>query len=114
HGAELTLHTGTVEVGSRAIVLEGDAIAAGSEGWVQLYLEAPIAAAAGDRFILRLPSPSTTLAGGRFADVTPRKHPRHDAAVRKSLERREIGRASCRERGEVGEVAVGLEKEVDE
>ena len=39
HGAELTLHTGTVEVGSRAIVLEGDAIDAGSEGWVQLYLE---------------------------------------------------------------------------
>ncbi|TMG27564.1 MAG: hypothetical protein E6H97_06455, partial [Chloroflexi bacterium] len=48
-------------------------------------------AAAGDRFILRLPSPSTTLAGGRFADVTPRKHPRHDAAVRKSLERRASG-----------------------
>jgi len=91
HGAELTLHTGTVEVGSRAIVLEGDAIAAGSEGWVQLYLDAPIAAAAGDRFILRLPSPSTTLAGGRFADVAPRKHPRHDAAVRKSLERRASG-----------------------
>src|SRR5439155_1349505 len=61
HGAELTMHTGTVEVGSRAIVLEGDAIAAGSEGWVQLYLEAPIAAAAGDRFILRLPSPSAAV-----------------------------------------------------
>ena len=91
HGADLTLHTGTVEVASRAIVLEGDAINAGSEGWVQLYLEAPIAAASGDRFILRLPSPSTTLAGGRFADVAPRKHPRHDAAVRESLERRASG-----------------------
>jgi selenocysteine-specific elongation factor len=91
HGAELTLHTGTVEVGCRAIVLEGDAIDADSEGWVQLYLEAPIAAASGDRFILRLPSPSTTLAGGRFADVAPRKHPRHDAAVRQSLERRASG-----------------------
>ena len=91
HGAELTLHTGTVEVGSRAIVLEGDAIPAGSEGWVQLYLDAPIAALAGDRFILRQPSPSATLAGGRFADVAPRKHPRHDAAVRESLERRASG-----------------------
>src|SRR6266566_2253186 len=43
------------------------------------------------RFVLRLPSPSTTLAGGHFADVAPRKHPRHDAAVRESLERRASG-----------------------
>ncbi|HEV2216584.1 MAG TPA: selenocysteine-specific translation elongation factor [Candidatus Dormibacteraeota bacterium] len=91
HGAELTLHTGTAETGCRVIVLDGDSIDAGSEGWVQLYLDAPIAAASGDRFILRVPSPSTTLAGGRFADVAPRKHARHDAAVRKSLERRASG-----------------------
>ena len=91
HGAELTLHTGTAEVGCRAIVLEGDSIGAGFEGWVQVYLDAPIAARAGDRFILRLPSPSATLAGGQFADVSPRKHPRHDAAVRASLERRVAG-----------------------
>jgi selenocysteine-specific elongation factor len=91
HGAELTLHTGTAEVGARAIVLEGDAIAPGAEGWVQLYLERATAAAVGDRFILRIPSPSVTLAGGRFADVAPRKHPRHDAAVRASLERRAAG-----------------------
>ena len=91
HGAELTLHTGTLEVGARAIVLEGDAIEPGSRGWVQLYLERPVAVAAGDRFVLRVPSPSLTIAGGRFADVAPRKHPRHDAAVRASLERRAAG-----------------------
>jgi selenocysteine-specific elongation factor len=91
HGAELTLHTGAVEVGARAIVLEGDSIAAGADGWVQLYLDRPVAVAAGDRFVLRVPSPSLTLAGGRFADVAPRKHPRHDATVRASLERRAAG-----------------------
>jgi selenocysteine-specific elongation factor len=91
HGSELTLHTGTLEVGARAIVLEGDAIEAGSRGWLQLYLERPVAVAAGDRFVLRIPSPSLTIAGGRFADVAPRKHPRHDAAVRASLERRVAG-----------------------
>ena len=91
HGAELTLHTGTVEVGARAIVLEGDTIDPGAEGWVQLYLERPTAVAAGDRFVLRVPSPSLTLAGGRFADIAPHKHPRHDAAVRASLERRAAG-----------------------
>lgn len=91
HGAELLLHTGTVEVGGRAILLEGDTIEPGSQGWVQLYLERPIAAANDDRFILRIPSPSMTVAGGAISDVAPRKHPRHDAAVRESLERRAAG-----------------------
>jgi selenocysteine-specific elongation factor len=91
HGAELLLHTGTVEVGSRAILLEGDTIEPGANGWIQLYLERPIAAANGDRFILRIPSPSWTVAGGQINDVAPRKHPRHDAAVRESLERRAAG-----------------------
>src|SRR5205823_12214345 len=78
HGASLTLHTGTAEVPARAIVLEGDEVAAGATGWIQLYLERPLAAARDDRFVLRLPSPSATIAGGRFADVAPRRHPRHD------------------------------------
>ena len=91
HGAELLLHTGTVEVGCRAILLEGDTIEPGDRGWIQLYLDRPIAAANDDRFILRIPSPSLTLAGGQIKDVAPRKHPRHDAAVRESLERRAAG-----------------------
>ncbi len=91
HGTEFTLHTGTAEVGARAIVLDGDSIEPGSQGWVQLYLERPIAIAEQDRFVLRIPSPSATIAGGRFADVAPRRHPRHDAAVRESLERRVAG-----------------------
>jgi selenocysteine-specific elongation factor len=91
HGAELLLHTGTAEVGCRAIVLEGEAIEPGAAGWVQLYLERPIGAASQDRFVLRVPSPASTLAGGRFADVAPRKHSRHDVAARESLERRAAG-----------------------
>ena len=91
HGAELLLHTGTAEVGCRVIQLEGEEIAAGGRGWVQLYLERPIAAAANDRFILRIPSPAATIAGGTFIDVNPRKHARHDSAARQSLERRAAG-----------------------
>ena len=91
HGAHLSLHTGTAEVGARAILLEADEIPAGGSGWVQLYLSEPVAAGAGDRFVLRVPSPSSTLAGGRFADVSPRRHPRHDAAVARSLDRRLAG-----------------------
>ena len=91
HGAEMLLHSGTTEVGGRVIVLAGDEIAPGTEGWIQLYLERPIAAAPGDRFVLRVPSPATTVAGGTFVDVDPRKHPRHDSAVRESLARRAEG-----------------------
>ncbi len=91
HGARLQLHTGTAEVAARAIVLAADEIPPGASGWVQLYLEQPIAAAAGDRFVLRLPSPSATIAGGSFADVAPRRHPRHDVRIRESLERRASG-----------------------
>jgi selenocysteine-specific elongation factor len=91
HGAELLLHTGTAEVACRVILLEADQLDPGSEGWVQLYLERPVAAAEHDRFILRVPSPATTIAGGSFVDVTPRKHSRHDSAVRESLERRAAG-----------------------
>jgi selenocysteine-specific elongation factor len=91
HGSDLLLHTGTAEVGCRAIVLSGDAIEPGTEGWVQLYLDRAIAARAQDRFVLRVPSPTMTLAGGRFADVSPTKHSRHDIAVGESLDRRAAG-----------------------
>ncbi len=91
HGAEVLLHTGTVDATCRVIMLEGDEIPAGGQGFVQLYLDRTIAAAAGDRFVLRVPSPSVTVAGGRFIDVAPRKHARHDSAVRDSLVRRAAG-----------------------
>ncbi|HET7420767.1 MAG TPA: selenocysteine-specific translation elongation factor [Candidatus Dormibacteraeota bacterium] len=91
HGAELLLHTGTAEVGCRVIVLEGDELAPGGDGWVQVYLDRAIAALAGDRFVLRLPSPAATVAGGVFVDVAPRKHPRHESAVAESLARRADG-----------------------
>jgi selenocysteine-specific elongation factor len=90
-GQQVTLHTGTAEVGARAIVLAADEVPPGERGWVQLYLPRPVAAVAGDRFVLRQPSPPATIAGGVFADVDPRRHPRHDAAVRESLERRAAG-----------------------
>jgi selenocysteine-specific elongation factor len=91
HGQQVLLHTGTAEVSSRAIVLAAEEIRPGDSGWVQLYLQQAVAVAAGDRFVLRQPSPPATIAGGAFADVDPRRHPRHDTAVRESLERRAAG-----------------------
>ncbi|KQY99667.1 translation elongation factor [Pseudolabrys sp. Root1462] len=69
------LHHASAEVGAR-IVLLGDApIAPGAEAPVQLVLDQPIAAAAGDRFVLRDTTAQRTIGGGKFLDLRapPRK-----------------------------------------
>jgi selenocysteine-specific elongation factor len=91
HGAHLTIHTGAAEASCRAIVLGGNQIGPGQRGWLQLYLDWPLAVAAGDRYVLRQPSPSATLAGGRLIDVAPQRHHRLDGRVVESLERRAAG-----------------------
>jgi selenocysteine-specific elongation factor len=63
------LHHAATEVGAR-IVLLGDApIAPGGEAIVQLVLEHPIAAATGDRFVLRDTTAQRTIGGGKFLDL---------------------------------------------
>ena len=63
------LHHAAAEIGAR-IVLLGDApIPPGGEGLVQLVLDRPIAAAAGDRFVLRDTTAQRTIGGGSFLDL---------------------------------------------
>ncbi len=62
------LHHAAAEIGARLVLL-GDGIAPGTEGRVQLVLEQPIAAAAGDRYIVRDTSAQRTIGGGRFLDL---------------------------------------------
>jgi selenocysteine-specific elongation factor len=62
------LHHGSAEVGVRLVPL-GDPIEPGGGGLVQLVLDRPIAAAVGDRFILRDVSAQRTIGGGRFLDL---------------------------------------------
>ena len=50
-------------------MLLGDPIAPGGEGLVQLVLDRPIAAAAGDRFVIRDTSAQRTIGGGAFLDL---------------------------------------------
>ncbi|TJZ91942.1 selenocysteine-specific translation elongation factor [Paracoccus gahaiensis] len=64
------LHSHATEVGARIVPL-GDPIAPGEAGPVQIVLDRPIAAAIGDRFILRDVSASRTIGGGRFLDLRP-------------------------------------------
>ena len=85
--ARVRLHIHAAEVLARVQVLEtGSQIAPGAEGLAQLRLESPIAAVAGEPFILRSYSPSRTIAGGQILDPLAGKHRGRDLAeVRRSL-----------------------------
>ena len=64
------LHSHAAELGARIVPLAGP-IAPGASGPVQIVLDRPLAAAIGDRFILRDVSASRTIGGGRFLDLRP-------------------------------------------
>jgi selenocysteine-specific elongation factor len=77
HSQEVDFFCGSAEVPARTRLLDADAIPPGGEGWVQLRLREPVAVDAGDRFIVRLLSPSRTLGGGRVVNPHPeRRHRR--------------------------------------
>jgi selenocysteine-specific elongation factor len=95
HDDVVRVHAGTAEAIARAAVLEAEAIAPGGSGWVQLRLASPIAAAVGDRLVIRRPSPSETLGGGTVADTSgERARTRAEAAA--ALERRSAPSAADR------------------
>ncbi|WP_044559490.1 selenocysteine-specific translation elongation factor [Azospirillum sp. B4] len=65
------LHHAAAEVGARVVLLSEEALAGGGATQVQLVLERPIAAAVGDRYVIRDVSAQHTLGGGRFIDLRP-------------------------------------------
>jgi len=83
----MRVHIGTAEIMARVVLLEVDHLEPGGDGLVQLRLEAPTAAAAGERFVLRSYSPATTLGGGIVLDPAPVKH--HGARRREAARRLE-------------------------
>jgi len=63
------LHHAAVEVGARVVLLGDNPIPPGGEAFIQLVLEEPIAAAVGDRFVLRDTTAQRTIGGGAFVDL---------------------------------------------
>jgi selenocysteine-specific elongation factor len=76
HNQVVDFFSGAAEVTARTRLLDADEVPPGGESWVQLRLADPVAVAAGDRFILRQPSPSQTLGGGQVVDPHPRRRHR--------------------------------------
>lgn len=69
HWTPVRIHHAATEVAGRVALLEENAIEPGETGRVQLVLDKPIAAAIGDRFIIRNTSGERTMGGGRFLDL---------------------------------------------
>ncbi len=61
-------HTAAAEVGAHLVLL-GEPIASGETGLVQLVLDRPVAAAVGDRFVLREAAARRTIGGGVLLEL---------------------------------------------
>ena len=86
HNTQVDFYIGSQEVPATVRLLATDELQPGESGWAQLRLSRPAVVARRDRFILRIPSPSTTLGGGEVVDVHPRYHKRSQAAIITTLE----------------------------
>jgi selenocysteine-specific elongation factor len=62
-------HHAAEEVGARIVLLGDGPIAPGGEAFVQLVLDQPVAAAEGDRYVVRDTSAQRTIGGGRLLDL---------------------------------------------
>ncbi len=92
HNTTVKLFLGAAEVMTRVRVLGVEALAPGQEGFLQLEPETPLAAERGDRFILRLPSPSETIGGGVVLEAhPPRRHRRFAEDVLRRLQALAVG-----------------------
>ncbi|MDH3029193.1 selenocysteine-specific translation elongation factor [Methylobacterium fujisawaense] len=84
-GSACRLLFGTTEVEARLRLLDRDALEPGASTQAQLHLGEPVAVPAREPFVLRLDSPSVTVAGGRILDPASRRRRRHDPRVMADL-----------------------------
>jgi selenocysteine-specific elongation factor len=87
------LHHAAAEVGARVVLLGDGPAAPGDQAFVQLVLERPIAAAAGDRFVVRDTSAQRTIGGGRFLDLRAPARKRRTTERMAQLDAHAIDRA---------------------
>lgn len=98
NGQRLRFHTGTSEVIGRLLLLDRESLAPGETAFALFKGEEPLAAARGDRFIMRGYSPVTTLGGGTVVEAGrrfKRYNPRglEELAALASGGRREVAEA---------------------
>ena len=91
HNTPVDLFVGTAETRCHVALLDCETLAPGASGYAQLRLEQPLVTVAGERAIVRQPSPSLTIGGGTIIDTHPHRHRRFRAEVLTALEVRARG-----------------------
>jgi selenocysteine-specific elongation factor len=82
HNSEVKFFSGASETMARVRLLDSEALAPDTQGWLQLRLRDAIPLTHRDRFILRDPSPARTIGGGVIVNAHPdRRWKRFQAAV---------------------------------
>lgn len=71
HNLEVKLFLAASETTAHVRLLGSQGLKPGQDAFIQLRTNHPVVASKGDRFILRLPSPSETLGGGVILDPDP-------------------------------------------
>ncbi|MGI5844613.1 MAG: selenocysteine-specific translation elongation factor [Candidatus Xenobium sp.] len=87
HRDQVRLYAGTAEALGRVFMMEGDDLAPGSQGLVQVALEEPVVLRRLDRVILRDFTAQHTVGGGEVLDPAAPRHRRGDVRVLAELRR---------------------------
>ena len=90
HWFPVRLHHASTEVGARIVLLTDEPVSPGTHTRVQLVLDRPIAAAVGDRYVIRDTSAQRTIGGGRFVDLRAPSRKRRTAERRAQLDAQEL------------------------
>jgi selenocysteine-specific elongation factor len=90
HWFPVRLHHASTEVGARIVLLADEPAAPGTRTRAQLVLDRPIAAAVGDRYVIRDTSARRTIGGGRFVDLRAPSRKRRTAERRAQLDAQEL------------------------
>ena len=91
HNTLVEFYSGSQEVPAKVRLLDVEELKPGQSAWAQVRLSRPAVVARRDRFILRIPSPSTTIGGGEVINVHPRYHRRFQQSILTALETLERG-----------------------
>ena len=70
-GTEVMLYVGSAERQAVLSLVGSDRLLPGETGWASLRVSDPVPVVWGQRFIVRLPSPARTIAGGSIVHISP-------------------------------------------
>ena len=75
HRNPVRFHVGTAEMIGR-VLLQGNELEPGSDAYIQIRLEEPVAVLSGDNYVIRSYSPVRTIGGGKILHPVPRRRKR--------------------------------------